>query len=236
MIVTGPNVVSWHGKVDWRQVAGEGHNLAWCAATSGVAGVDEQFADSWTGIPAAGMVRGAVHTLSGFYAGRAQARHMVDVVGVDLAGSLAALDVDLDQRLVGHGRAQLEQVVDFAEAFAELTSGHPLLIRTSWRGWARLDPDGLGARISPYLWHTTGHWKGWSMYGGWLVPTMWQYRRSHCPGVTGLCGINVFHGDRSSLSALAGAPEPAAGTAGATAGRRRGLRGLIDRLGRPRAA
>lgn len=216
MMLTGPSVHTWHEAVDWSQVAGAGHRLGWCPATSGAVLTEPSFDANWDGMARAGLVRGAVHRLSTVSAGRLQARHFVDAV--DTPGSwLAALAVQPDGHRLDHRLPTIAQVVDFADEFHRLTGGHPLLIRTRWRWWAGRDPNGRGHSISPWLWSydTIWAWRHasgdpppdeplWAPYGGWIVPTLWSLAHRRCPGIAGGCTITVFTGADRSLEELAG--------------------------------
>ena len=212
MPFSGPDVRPWHEAVDWSQVAGAGHRLGWCPATTGIAGVDPRFESNWPAMAAAGMVRGAVHTLSTSYVGRSEARHFANVLG-DPTGMLTAVAVQPDGHRLDDRLPAIEQVADFATEWQHLT-GHPLIIRTSWRWWATRDAAGRGREISPYLWHAGG-WlsppRAWVSYGGWANPTIWGAPRSACAGVAGLCGLTLFTGHQDALHGLLGlepAPEP----------------------------
>src|SRR5215472_886920 len=57
----GPDVSSYQPNVDWSAVAASGCRFAFAKATEGVGYVNPYFAQDWTGIAAAGMVRGAYH-------------------------------------------------------------------------------------------------------------------------------------------------------------------------------
>lgn len=208
MVYTGPQVHRWHEAVDWTAVADAGHTYGWIPATAGMATVDPRFRGHWEAMAAAGLVRGAVHDLSTSYVGRGEARHFVSVLG-DPTGVLTALAVRPDGPRVTDRMPSLEQVADFAGEFARLTDGHPLVIKTSWRWWARRDARGRGREISPFLWHSdslptgTMAW-GWPRYGGWGLPTFWGVRRASCPGIAGLSVVSAFAGDLRALSTLAG--------------------------------
>lgn len=215
MVYTGPQVHSWHEAVDWSTVADAGHTFAWVPATTGIASVEPRFRTNWDDMAAAGLVRGAVHTLSPYYVGRGEARHFVSVLG-DPAGALTALVVQPEGHVLSGRMPSLDQVADFAEEFARLTDGHPLIIRPCWRAWIRKDVNGRGYQISPYLWHGesalsadgalywSGGSRGWPRYGGWTAPTIWGASRTTCAGIAGLCAVTLFSGNLQALSALLG--------------------------------
>lgn len=207
MAFTGPEVRSYHEAVDWGAVAGAGHALAWCPASRSIGEVDARFAANWAAVPAAGLLRGAVHTLSTGYAGRGQARHFLDVIG-DPKGSLVAVAVAPDGPRRDDPLPGIDQVAGFAAEFARLTGGHPLLVRTAWRWWARRDPAGAGAVISPWLWDSDATWvlrgdgRAWGTYGGWVTPIVWSTPRARCPGIAGLCATALVDIDAAVLAQL----------------------------------
>lgn len=230
MPFSGPEVHPWHKNVDWSKIADAGHRLAWLPATNGIAGVHPSFRSSSAAMAEAGLIRGAVHTLSTSYVGRGEARHFSDVLG-DPTGTLTAVSVKPD----GHRRDDrlpgIDQVADFAAEWRRLTS-HPLIIRTSWRWWATRDAGGRGRAISPHLWHADSHWAHappgwtWAAYGGWLLPTIWSTHKQTCPGLAGVCALTIFTGHRDDLERLAGlVPPPPPQTLG---------RRLLRRLKTPR--
>lgn len=201
MVLTGPDVSHWQGKVDWAKVAVR-HHFAWFKATQGVRSVDARFENNRAGVRRTGMVPGAYHFLDAEWEPRAQARHFVEVLG-DLKGIMTALDVETE----GGSNPTLDQVTTFVGEFKALAPGHPLVIYTSYGWWSARDHTGRGARLSPHLWHAryrsieSGYG---DTYGGWPRPTFWQHTSTgSCPGISGGCDMNIFYGERDALLALA---------------------------------
>lgn len=198
-MLTGPDVSHHQGAINWWAVRGAGHTFALCKATEGRSFVDDRFRSNWAGIPAAGLVRGAYHFLRSENDPAAQARHFVGVVG-DLTGALAVLDVERSGAGTSPTAAHAEA---FAATFAELTGGHPLIIYTGRWYWVDVLGNPRGAHLGP-LWHSAYTAPGpGALYGGWDRFAMWQYTsKGTCPGVGGLCDLNVFYGELGDLLAL----------------------------------
>lgn len=57
--VNGLDVSDWQRQVDWKKVKADGYSFAYTKATQGVSSVQGTFAANYTGIAAAGMLRGA---------------------------------------------------------------------------------------------------------------------------------------------------------------------------------
>lgn len=69
---------AWQGEIDWRAVRADGIEFSWIKATDGAAGVDQRFAENWSGALFAGLSRGAYHFMRAG-SGRAQAEHFLRV-------------------------------------------------------------------------------------------------------------------------------------------------------------
>jgi GH25 family lysozyme M1 (1,4-beta-N-acetylmuramidase) len=216
---TGPDVSHHQKTVDWSAVARAGHAFAWCKATEDVTFVDDRFAENYTGIRSAGLVRGAYHFLRHESSAADQAQHFVDTVGQHggLDGSMAAVDVETRTFVDEHGH-QIKpptnptpaQVREFATEFRRLVPGHPLVIYTGHGWWTSHGENAHGADLGP-LWHSRFrplHKGPGPMYGGWDAPTFWQHTdQGTCSGIAGGCDLNQFNGDRSDLRRLTGAEE-----------------------------
>src|SRR5438128_310787 len=146
-MLQGPDVSSWQGFVDWPQVAASGRAFAWTKATEGAWYVNPTFAYNWSGIKAAGMVRGAYHF------GRpdqsadpaADADDFLSTVGELQPGDLLALDLE-----AGAGNL-LDWALVWLEHVASQAGFKPMLYSGSWF----MQPHGLTAdgRLAQYpLW------------------------------------------------------------------------------------
>lgn len=62
--VQGVDVSDAQGEIEWWTVHAAGADFAYVRATSGAAGRDMRFADSWQALPKTGMRRGAMHQYS----------------------------------------------------------------------------------------------------------------------------------------------------------------------------
>nr|NIQ55234.1 hypothetical protein [Gemmatimonadota bacterium]NIR37543.1 hypothetical protein [Actinomycetota bacterium]NIS32054.1 hypothetical protein [Actinomycetota bacterium]NIU67126.1 hypothetical protein [Actinomycetota bacterium]NIW28905.1 hypothetical protein [Actinomycetota bacterium] len=199
----------WQGDPDYEQVAAAGYRYAIAKATEGTSYLWEHW---WhrnhPRITAAGLTLGAYHFLrTRDPAG--QARYFVSTVG-DFHGRIAALDVERhptgDTPGIGHVR-------EFADEFARLVPGHPLVIYTGRWYWRDLIGDPYGAGIGP-LWHSEYETSQAEIddgpeadrYGGWDGCTLWQFTSiGSVPGVGGHCDINMLR--RGTLADLTGTTE-----------------------------
>jgi GH25 family lysozyme M1 (1,4-beta-N-acetylmuramidase) len=225
MPLTGPDVSHHQGRVDWPAVARAGHTYAWCKLTDGLA---YRFV-SWgrenlPQVRAAGLVPGAYHWLDAGPNGElhdpvGQARYFVAEIANagGLGGLMCALDVEVERNTSGIiSRPGIDSARLFAEEFARLTGGHPLVIYTGgwyWRGYIG-NPTGVGLGA---LWHSEYETSQAEIddgpelvnYGGWPGALFWQFTSSgSCPGVAGVCDLNQFFGDLPALLALTGAATP----------------------------
>ncbi len=88
--------VSHHNEVvDWAQVATAGMVFAFAKATEGATVTDAQFAANWSGMAAAGLIRGAYHFFHPLRPPEVQADHFLAVLGDLAAGDLPpVLDIE----------------------------------------------------------------------------------------------------------------------------------------------
>ncbi len=202
-MLTGPDCSHHQGNVDWRAVAGT-HQFTYLKATDGVAySYTSWFAYHLPRARAAGLVTGAYHFLLANHPGADQARFFVDTVdrsgGFD--GLLAVADVERHSNGTG---PSFGQVIDFAAVFGRMVPGHPLLVYTNRDYWVNGLGNPNGAQVGPLV-HARWSATPGPLYGGWDHWTIWQHTdRATCPGITGLCDMNRFDGDRAQLVALTG--------------------------------
>jgi len=165
---------------DVPRAVAEGYGAVIMKCTEGIGTPDGQFSTFAPQVIGSGAIPGAYHFL---WSGRADKqaevfhRRVVEQGGPD--GWIAALDTEAD--------AGFEDIAEFAERWADLTGGHPLMIYSSDWWW----PDGWNAaHITPYLWDSryvsgTGFGsqlyadvpEGWwtPRYGGWSTTTILQF-------------------------------------------------------------
>jgi lysozyme len=242
--------------VDWQAFADGGWDFAIAKASEGVTFVESQFAANWSGMKAAGVVRGAYC----FFHSRpddpvAEADFFVDTVnqaGGFEPGDFAALDLEvldnnLAEAVAADALAWLQRVKD--------DTGITPIIYTSPRVFDTLLHSPAGFAGYP-LWDVT--WNGGppkcpNIPASWSGWAFWQYAGDSitAPGLPGSRNDgDVFNGTRDDLirfgKSLAGIPVADAGPATVDAGAGRsadapvtpgdaGRRDSAD-AGRPRAA
>ena len=202
--------------IDWPAVAKAGHSFAFLKATDGVAyrWVD-WFHSNLPKVRAAGLVPGAYHFLLDHHPGAAQARYYV--AEVNKAGGFAGVVPVVDIEREADGTTPRESHLrDFVAEFRRLIPGRPILIYTGRWYWVGVLGNPPGSDLGP-LWHSeydgltpidfdVANGPELERYGGWTDATVWQHTSSGtCPGVSGVCDLNLFYGDRAALLALAGA-------------------------------
>ena len=207
----GIDVASYQGYPDWYAVAASGVEFAFTKATEDTGYVNPTFGHNWTGIKAAGLVRGVYHfARPGVRDAQAEADYCLDVVdsfGGFEPGDLFALDLE-------SGSGDLGQwTLDFLR-HAELRCGfRPLVYTGAWFS----EPHNLGAypEIGEYgLWLAAYQAEMPAPPAPWGSVAFWQYSSSgRVPGIVGDVDMNVFNGpsDRIVLYGKPGVapiPEP----------------------------
>lgn len=207
-MISGLDVSSWQGTIDWHAVAASGRAFAFVKATEGTDFTDPFFAGNWQGLRNAGMVRGAYHfARPSQNTPEAEAAHFLaamDAVGGFQPGDMVALDLE-DTDVPAHADL-LPWTREWLAAVEAATGVLPLI----YSGWWYLEPHGLYARpeILRYpLWLAA--WGALRPHppGGWSEIAIWQYTdQESVPGVNGPCD-----GDQAeSLEALRSLGKPGA--------------------------
>ena len=94
-VVSGIDVSSHQGIVNWDAVLKTGRSFAFVRATLGTHSADSQFAGNWARVSAAGLTRGAYHFFWPLASATEQADHFIETVGNLLPGDLPpALDLE----------------------------------------------------------------------------------------------------------------------------------------------
>jgi lysozyme len=73
----GVDVSHWQGDMNWAKCAAAGIKFAFIRSTIGASGLDNRFAENWSGAEAAGLLRGAYHLFRPDRDAIAQAEHFV---------------------------------------------------------------------------------------------------------------------------------------------------------------
>jgi lysozyme len=238
--VQGVDVSRWQGSVDWGQVASSGVAFAFARVADGLE-ADPRFTGNYSGIEAAGMIRGAYQVLRPGEDPIEQADLFLSTIGPTAPGDLPpALHVELTD---SQPPSVIRQAIEDWVSTIEQATGRAPLIFTNAFFW---DGSVAGPASSPYpLWvahwdvacpNTPASWLGWDF---------WQYTGSgSVPGIVGPVNRNVFDGPLEELQQLANLPRVPLMSSGARIGvalmlgwiarREIALRGLADEQFRER--
>ena len=199
MGIPGIDVSDYQGLVNWSAVAATGIKFAFAKATEGLTFTATTFARNWTGMQAAGMLRGAYHFFRPETDPQVQANHFLKVASLGSEDLPAALDVEVRDRVdPGTVVTRVKQWLDTVEG---VTGRKPILY------------------FSPGFWDSLGTPRGFSDYPlwiaeygrsspiiprGWATYTFWQYTSGG--GVRGTAGktdLNMFNGSLDDLKLFA---------------------------------
>lgn len=235
------------GKIDWAKVKASGIQFMIARASLSTTADDQYRANIKRARVAGVPVLGAYHFLypAKTISAATQAQFFVDRIG-SAEGLLTMLDVETDRNRKTHEvfMARINEVRLFAETFASLTGGHPLILYAPgwyWKGHidnpfaADLGPLNQSRYVDvvldkkkniiamppkdafakvPKAWFNVSH-------GGWSKATFLQFTSSgKVPGCHGRIDIDAFQGTLEDLRRLTTAhavPAPAAGAAPAAA-------------------
>jgi GH25 family lysozyme M1 (1,4-beta-N-acetylmuramidase) len=203
--VTGLDVSSHQGEVNWATAAHDGARFAYVKATEAGSYVNPYFAQQYQGAYAAGLIRGAYHFATPSSSpGAAQANWFVNHGG-GWSGDGRTLPPALDLEYNPYGQSCYDMtpaaLVSWVRAFVDTvharTKRWPVIYTsTSWwalclHGYAGFRSDPLWiARYDPVVGATPAGWSTW---------TIWQFADGgRYPG-----DQDEFHGTEASLRALA---------------------------------
>jgi len=231
MPIFGVDVSHHQGsKLDWGKIRGSGVDFMFARASLATT-PDEEYRGNVKRARAAGIpVLGAYHFLypATVVSPAEQARLFVQRTG-DVTGLMTMLDIERDN----HHKPHIPAVRQFAEEFAHLTHGHPLLLYAPAWYWGiigdpaasdlgalvasryvnvdrrnhhgvRMTPEDAFARVRKRYWHAT--------HGGWTHATILQFTSfGKVKGHPGRIDVNAFRGTVDELARLAtpGAVPPA---------------------------
>ena len=191
--VSGVDVSSYQGEVDWPVLAEQGVDFAFIKATEGSLLQDRRFAANWAGAAAAGVRAGAYHFLSYDSPGETQADNFLSMVPVTAGALPPVVDIEFygDKLQNLPRREDVKAVLDPLLARLEEHYGVKPILYVTYRSY-RLYIAGRDYRDYP-LWFSSPVvspiGKGWDF---------WQY--SHSASLTGYSGpeacidLNVFRG------------------------------------------
>ncbi len=203
----GIDVSHYQAVVDWPTVAANGELFAYCKATEATAARDQYFADNWSGIKAAGLLRGAYHFFHPDRDPAAQAQFFLDTLTQANGSATLApgdLPATLDLEITG-GQSSATILAGAAlwlQTVATATGRQPLLytFTSFWKNTLG-NPNSL----SDYpLWIAQYSSAPPAVIGGWPTYTIWQFGQQSIPGVAPSPDVDSFQGSLTDLQALAG--------------------------------
>ncbi len=209
---TGPDVASYQHPsgvtIDWSAVATGGSSFAFVKATEGTTYTNPYFAQDWSALATAGLIRGAYHYArpsSTVGSAAAQAQYFVNTVGsfADLGDLPPVLDLEQTGGLAPADLVAWTQ--QYLTAVQSLTGRTPILY-TYPNFWHNAMADSTAFGQYP-LWLASYSSTPPAPLPGWTAWTFWQYTSTGTlPGITGNVDISQFAGTMTDLQALANYP------------------------------
>lgn len=207
--VPGIDVSHYQAVVDWTTVAGGGELFAFAKASEGGSIPDIYFADNWSAIRTAGMMRGAYHFFHPATDANAQANYFLERLAnangnsTQLApGDLpAALDIEVSD---GIAPADLITGVGAWLIAVEQATGRRPIVYTYVDFWK--NTLGNPQDLSGYpLWISHLDVTAPTVPGGWENWIVWQFSKQIVNGVSnGVVDVDAFNGTTNDLRMLAG--------------------------------
>jgi lysozyme len=207
--IPGIDVSHYQSHVDWAAVAEGGVQFAFAKASEGALVPDQYFVDNWSGMKAAGMLRGAYHFFHPNADPQAQAANFLKRLAAANGGSAllapgdlpAALDIEVTD---GASTAALLAGVSSWLAAIQTATGKRPIIYTYPSFWK--STLGNPATLSDYpLWIAHLNVASPTVPGGWQKWHIWQCDKQLKPGVPApITDVNAFNGTIDDLQNLAG--------------------------------
>lgn len=203
----GIDVSEYQGTVDWPSVAASGLSFALARVSDGTDTLDPDFSANWSGIKAAGMVRGVYQFFRASEDPVDQANLLVNQIGTLEPGDLSPIaDIEL---LDGESGATLiAHLATWVDRIQALTGRVPI-VYASPDFWEALPDTGqfssLGAWVAdwgPSCPDTSTPWTSWQF---------WQYADDGTvPGIQGPVDLDRFNGTLAQLGEIGEALSDAA--------------------------
>ena len=198
--LTGIDVSHFQGHIDWLAVKAAGCAFAFAKATEGTNVTDLYFAANWSGMKAAGLLRGAYHFFRAGEPAEQQAAHFLSTVQFEPGDLPPVIDIEVNdgvpnQTLVGGVQTWLDAV--------EPVAGATPIIYTDTPFW-NAHCNGQFGQYPLWIAHYTSASTPSPLPEGWTDWTFWQYSQSlTIGGVNGAADHDYFNGPLPALQALA---------------------------------
>jgi GH25 family lysozyme M1 (1,4-beta-N-acetylmuramidase) len=203
--ITGHDVSSHQGNVDWPRARAAGARFAYVKATEGTGYVNPRFAQQYNGSYDVGMVRGAYHfARPDVSSGATQANYFVDHGGAWSADGRTlpgALDIEYNpygETCYGLGPVAMSWWLrDFSDTYLARTGRFPAIYTsTSW--WNRCTGSNAGFGPNNPLWVARYGRDAGPLPAGWTHWMIWQFAdRGALPG-----DQDTFEGPQTRLHAF----------------------------------
>jgi lysozyme len=207
-VLRGVDVSEYQGSVDWGAVAASGISFAIARVSDGTGTLDPDFSANWSGIKAAGLVRGVYQFFRASEDPTAQANLLVSTVGTLDPGDLSPV-ADVEVLDCESGDTLVANLAIWVARIQTLTGRTPM-IYASPGFWDDLPStnqfSSLGSWVAdwgPSCPDTSTPWTNWQF---------WQYSDDgSVSGIGGAVDLDYFNGTLAQLQGLGGgAPYAAA--------------------------
>ncbi len=201
--VSGIDVSSHQGNVNWSHWWNQGKRFAYVKATEGTGYRNPYFAQQYNGSYRVGMIRGAYHfALPNRSGGKTQANYFVDHGGGwSRDGKTLPPALDIEYNPYGAScyglsqRAMVKWLRAFSNQVRARTSRYPVIYTTTdW--WRSCTGNNSSFGATNPLWIARWSSSVGALPAGWRFHTFWQYTSSPLDQ-------NRFNGSRARLKALA---------------------------------
>jgi lysozyme len=195
----GVDVSQFQGTIDWKKVRASGRTFAYAKATAGINYGDPTFAQNYAAIKAAGLLRGAFHTLAAGVDGKMQADKFISTIGTLQPGDLPpALDVEPQ---VAVSASVLQAEIGQWMAQVQAVTGRTPIVYSSGAGLQQALGSGTSGDL---LWISNYGVACPTLPAGAQKWVFWQYADNGAvPGIPGAVDLNRFNGNLVGLNALA---------------------------------
>jgi GH25 family lysozyme M1 (1,4-beta-N-acetylmuramidase) len=205
--VTGVDVSTYEGAIDWSEVAASGVVYTFVRVSDGLDFPDDTFDTNWAGSRSAGVIHGAYQFFEPDQDPIAQADMLLSKMGTFEADDLPpVIDVEVTD---GLGAADVHTAVQQWIDHVAAAIGRPPIIYVGAYFWDD-DVGGYDDTSSP-LWHaqyTTASCP--TIADPWTTWAFWQYTDTGTvngiPGASANTDINRWNGDMTALTAFLGPP------------------------------
>jgi lysozyme len=203
-VVQGVDVSEFQGTINWTQVHASGRAFAIARVSDGTGHPDATFSGNWSGIKAAGMIRGVYQFFRASQNPTQQANLLLNAIGALGANDLAPVaDVEVSDGVSG---SQLVANLATWISVVKTATGREPMIYSAPGFWNGLPNTGQFSNV--VLW--VANWQvncpdTPTPWGGW---TFWQYTDSgSVPGISGNVDLDEFNGSTAQLGQPAATPD-----------------------------